>query len=152
MQVEALVTDNDTDGSLDQRVVALVNAYLVQTTELINKYAASSEVELLRIHERISAMDATLRLLEAQILGAETTQASDIVDDSTLRTQVEVTESSAASTVGDSVEEIDLRSEDLAGPLVPQSHQEARVVDQTTAFVEMLRATALSGTSSGATT
>jgi hypothetical protein len=60
---------------------------------------------------RISELDARLRLLEAQILGAEATQPADVAENTKLH--VEVTESSAPSTMGDSVEEIDLRNEEL---------------------------------------
>jgi hypothetical protein len=62
---------------------------------------------------RITDLDAQLRLLEAQVYGAELSQASEFPDPSSGRASVEVAESSAPSTNGDSVEEIDLRHADL---------------------------------------
>lgn len=48
-------SDGPEDGP-DQRVIALINSYIVHTTGVINNYAAWSEVELVNIHERCNSM------------------------------------------------------------------------------------------------
>lgn len=53
----------------DQRVIALVNSYIVHTTGLLNNYAAWSEVELVNIHERCSS---NMQTAEAVLSPAET--------------------------------------------------------------------------------
>jgi Subunit CCDC53 of WASH complex len=63
-------------GIPDQKVLALVNAYVVNTACLLNQYSVRSETKLMALHQTLVRTDAQLALLEAQLHSIEAAKAA----------------------------------------------------------------------------